>query len=138
MSLNVQLNKSVLNNNEIKLNNKCIVHSLPCKIVHNGAANVSGFFTPYIEDDNDLSKEGVKKTSFRGYPLEGKKIVVTDSFTGLTVISKMPLTDMEKKCVLVNNTFKEFTYWNWDYIPTETDPMQQAIDWLSLAEVIHE
>ena len=44
---------------------------------------------------------------------------------------------MEKKSVLVNNTFKEFTYWNWDYIPTETDPMQQAIDWLSLAEVVH-
>jgi hypothetical protein len=28
----------------------CIVHSMPCKINHNGQANVTGFFTPYIEN----------------------------------------------------------------------------------------
>jgi hypothetical protein len=47
MTLNIQLNSSAL-----KSDGKCVIHSLPCKIVHDGSANVSTFFTPYIEDNN--------------------------------------------------------------------------------------
>jgi hypothetical protein len=35
---------------ELKFDENCAVHSMPCKINHNGQANVTGFFSPYIEN----------------------------------------------------------------------------------------
>ena len=32
------------------------LHSIPCKINHDGAANVSGFFVPYLEKSDVDSK----------------------------------------------------------------------------------
>jgi len=34
------------------------LHSIPCKINHDGAANVSGFFVPYLEKSDVDSKVG--------------------------------------------------------------------------------
>lgn len=35
---------------DLKCDKNCVVHLMPCKINHNGQANVTGFFTPYIEN----------------------------------------------------------------------------------------
>ncbi len=52
MAVHIQVNAS-----DLKLDENCVVHSMPCKINHDGQANVSGFFSPYIEnkelDDSD-------------------------------------------------------------------------------------
>jgi len=155
MTLNIQFNKSAL-----KSEGNRDIHSLPCKIVHEGFANVSTFFTPYIEVDNNGGKTfflclcvkcfhcfvylakivsfGLAQTaSFRGHPLIGEKINVNENFTGLVISeTKISLTEIEQKPMLVNNTFKQINYWNWDYIPSSNDPVPQAMEWLSLSEVV--
>lgn len=41
------------------------LHSIPCKINHDGSANVSGFFVPYLEKsevDSKVHEEGNEST----------------------------------------------------------------------------
>jgi len=45
MAVNIQLNAC-----DLKFDENCVVHSMPCKINHDGQANVTGFFSPYIEN----------------------------------------------------------------------------------------
>ena len=76
-------------------------------------------------------------TSFRGHPLIGEKINVNENFTGLVISeTKISITEIQQKPMLVNNTFKQINYWNWDYIPSSNDPVPQAMEWLSLSEVV--
>lgn len=51
MALNIQIKPNVLEESECS-----IVHLMPCKIKSDGPANVSGYFTPYIEKKK--SEEG--------------------------------------------------------------------------------
>nr|CAG4642185.1 EOG090X0IC1 [Eurycercus lamellatus] len=135
MTLSVQLNKNVFDSND------CLeVHSIPCKIDFSGIANVSGFFTPYIESNKRSDAESeVLEASFRGHPLHGKVISIPEGYTGLVLNeTKKPLTEVENRSLLVKEKFKELTIWNWDYLPTENDSIKQAMDWLLLSKVIHE
>nr|CAH0103756.1 unnamed protein product [Daphnia galeata] len=117
----------------------CIVHSMPCKINHNGQANVTGFFTPYIENKELNGCSGVSESSFRGYPLQGKKIVIPVGFKGIVVSeTKKPLTDVEERNLVVSKKFCEITYWNWDCFPVSDDSINQSMDWLILSKMIHE
>lgn len=34
--------------------------------------------------------------------------------------------------------FKEFTYWNYDKIPSKNDAFEKALDWMELSDVLHE
>nr|CAG4643618.1 EOG090X0IC1 [Ilyocryptus agilis] len=126
MALIVQPSQQVLDCTEI--------HSIPCKISHDGFANVSGFFTPYVE-----SKDDTLEASFRGYPLQGKKVIIPAGHTGLILNeTKRPLTEMESRNLTISKKFSEFTSWNWDYPPTPNDPIHQALEWLSLSKLVHE
>ncbi len=54
MAVHIQVNSP-----DLKLDENCVVHSMPCKINHDGQANVSGFFSPYIENKElDDSSDG--------------------------------------------------------------------------------
>ena len=48
MSLNIEVNH--------ESDEKCVAHLLPCKISHNGPANVTSFFSPYIEKKDSHDK----------------------------------------------------------------------------------
>nr|CAG4637489.1 EOG090X0IC1 [Ceriodaphnia reticulata] len=117
---------------------KYAVHSVPCKINHDGQANVKGFFSPYIEKKDSTDVINVLEASFRGYPLQGKTVAIPQGFKGITVSEiKKPLTDVEERNLFVNKTFSSFTYWNWDYLPTTNDSIPQCMDWLALSQTIH-
>nr|CAG4642922.1 EOG090X0IC1 [Evadne anonyx] len=129
MVLNVQINRNVLEESVCS-----DVHLLPCKINTDGPANVSGFFTPYIEKKSD---EEVLEASFRGYPLQGSKVPVPEGYTGLVLgETKKQLTETQPHNLLANKKFDSFTYWNWDYNPSIGDPTQLALDWLNISEVV--
>lgn len=79
----------------------------------------------------------VQTTSLRGHPLIGEKISLNENFTGLIISeTKISLTEIDKKPMVVNSIFKQMNYWNWDYIPSSNDPVPQAMGWLSLSEVV--
>lgn len=56
MALIVQLNQNVKNVDATNL------HSMPCKIIHDGPANVSGFFEPYVEKNESKNPINSSKT----------------------------------------------------------------------------
>ncbi|XP_076176414.1 ribonuclease H2 subunit C isoform X2 [Ptiloglossa arizonensis] len=89
-----------------------ILHLMPCKIHGDESANVSSYFTPYIRKIDDEHYN----SSFRGYPLQGKKITIPSGYKG---------------------TFSYFTYWNYDKLPSKNDALVAAIDWIDIAEALH-
>ncbi|XP_031782820.1 ribonuclease H2 subunit C [Nasonia vitripennis] len=110
------------------------LHSVPCKIYCDDTANVATYFKPYIKniDDEHL------KSSFRGYPLQGKIISVPEGYTGVTFYEyKKPDNDDAERNIYATGTFKQFTYWNYDKIPTKNDPFISALDWIDIAEALH-
>jgi len=132
MALNVQLNRNVIEESE-----GSDVHLMPCKIHSDGSANVSGYFTPYIEKKK--SDEGVLEASFRGYPLQGSKVSIPDGYLGLVLgETKKPITETQPRNLSASKKFNSFTYWNWDHNPSTNDPAQLALDWLNVSKVIHD
>ncbi|PSN50087.1 Copine-8 [Blattella germanica] len=112
----------------IPINN--VVHSIPCHIKMDGDAQVSKFFNPYIKNDGE-----VLKASFRGYPLIGKLIQLPEGYRGIIVHETMkPLNEEAERNVHVTHSFKSFTYWNWDKVPSKNDAFLSALDWIEISE----
>nr|CAG4635184.1 EOG090X0IC1 [Alona affinis] len=131
----LQLNQDVVNSKT-----STSLHLLPCKISHDGPSNVAGFFEPYVEKNEVKNETNVEvvESSFRGHPLQGQKVHLPLGYTGIIVDeNKKPITEAVKRNLLANRRFEEFCYWNWDCIPTESDSVKTAMDWLSLSKVIH-
>lgn len=137
MASNIKLNLP-----DQSCNASSVIHYMPCKINHDGAANITGFFSPYVENkDTDIinKADSVLEASFRGYPLQGKKIKIPNDFKGIVVNEmKKPLTDMEPRNLDLKKNFCEITYWNWDCFPNKNDLIHQSVDWLILSKMIHE
>lgn len=47
-------------------------------------------------------------------------------------------TDAENKTrnLYCTGTFSQFTYWNYDRIPSKNDPLAAALDWIDIAEAV--
>ncbi|XP_030749099.1 ribonuclease H2 subunit C [Sitophilus oryzae] len=109
------------------------VQSIPFKILADCDTPVSKYFEPYIKSENEILKG-----SFRGYPLKGKKIDIPEGYVGLVVHESIrPTNEKDDRKFYVINKFNEFTYWNWDKIPSKNDNFLKAMDWIDIAEVLH-
>ncbi|XP_041984280.1 ribonuclease H2 subunit C [Aricia agestis] len=110
-------------------------HFVPCKIDDDGSANVNNFFEPYVMDKG----EGDLTATFRGHPLDGKNMTIPEGYTGILVSeTKRPLAEDADRKFQVMGGFKEFVYWNWDKKPSKNDNLVKALDWIDIAEAIHE
>ena len=79
----------------------------------------------------------VLEASFRGFPLQGKKIFIPEGFKGIVVSEmKKPLTDVEERNFVLSKKFGEITYWNWDCYPNSNDQIPQSMDWLMLSKKV--
>ncbi|KYN15333.1 Ribonuclease H2 subunit C [Trachymyrmex cornetzi] len=109
------------------------LHFMPCKIQGDEAANVSSFFKPYIRK---LDEE-YYDCSFRGYPLQGKKITVPAGFRGMMFMENKK-TEIENKDrnLYCTGTFSQLMYWNYDKIPSKNDAFVAALDWVDIAKVV--
>ncbi|RWS12727.1 ribonuclease H2 subunit C-like protein [Dinothrombium tinctorium] len=99
---------------------------MPCRVKHRGEAKVSEYFEAIIQQN----EKKPLLSSFRGYPLCGETIKLPQGFVGVVVDGK----DNEFK---VKSNFAEFTYWNWDKNPSDSDTVPQAFKWISIAAAIH-
>lgn len=81
------------------------------------------------DNQDQDSNNPILTASFRGRPLQGQKLKLPDGFKGYA-IGKGP----NNKC---SKSFDEFTYWNWDELPTKADQVVKALRWVNLAKGIH-
>lgn len=145
------MNSTVVNLESDKSNCDSIeCHLMPCKIEHKGSTILAKeYFWPTIrplskdgdeQQGRDPRSEYLRKScdgnkvddpilvaSFRGRPLQGKRLDLPDGYEGSVVIdSKKPA-----------RKFNSFTYWNWDEIPSANDNIVKALQWIDIAEAIH-
>lgn len=73
---------------------------------------------------------------FRGHPLEGQKIKVPNGYSGFILKENKQWSSDEKE-LKATGTFKEFVAWNWDKTPSEDDKVVKALDWISVANILH-
>ncbi|KAJ8679245.1 hypothetical protein QAD02_015032 [Eretmocerus hayati] len=109
------------------------LHSIPCHIDADGPANVEAYFKPYIKK---IDEEYFKAT-FRGHPLDGKKISIPKGYKGVTFTEYKKPEAEEERHIYANGTFQELTYWNYDKLPSKNDPFIAAFDWIDIAEALH-
>lgn len=126
-----------------------VCHLMPCKIQHEEPfALAKEYFLPTIRqmgdcDDDEQGREPRKgqKTrdpsnpmlvaSFRGRPLQGQKVSIPVGYKGCIVSRDKNTKDCPKD-------FNDFTYWNWDELPSENDSVIKALRWINIAKAIHD
>ncbi|KAH0955461.1 hypothetical protein HN011_007806 [Eciton burchellii] len=123
-----------VNNKNLDDQKESELHFMPCKIQGDEPAKVSSFFKPYIHKID----EEYYHASFRGYPLQGKKVIIPTEYKGMMFIENKK-SDIENKDRHLYNagTFSQFTYWNYDKIPSKNDALAAALDWIDIAEALH-
>ncbi|XP_078041934.1 ribonuclease H2 subunit C [Augochlora pura] len=111
-----------------------VLHLMPCKIDGNEPANVSTCFEPHIRKIDDEHYN----STFRGHPLQGKKVTVPSGYKGITFREhKKPEMKNVERNLYSTGTFSHFTYWNYDTLPSKNDALAAAIDWIDIAEALH-
>lgn len=103
-------------------------HLMPCRIESDGShVKAQEYFWPTIRPVETGLVHGEKSlltASFRGRPLQGRKLSIPKGY---------------KACVIgKKKIFNEFTYWNWDELPNETDSVVKALQWIDIAKAIHD
>lgn len=104
---------------------KSTIHVLPCKISHNGEANVETYF--YHTKSGDLLE-----TSFRGRPLNGVEIELLDGKLGLVI-------DKQDNELEATSSFNKIYSWHLDdnKITILTDQLSNAIkDWYEISNIV--
>lgn len=86
-------------------------------------ADVKRHFTNSIQEEENGNLLG----SFRGRPLNGRKLQLNEDFVGLVCNESQILS-----------SFKELTYFNLDCPTTNKDSIARSIQWLSLSKILHE
>ncbi|EDW09928.1 uncharacterized protein LOC6580129 [Drosophila mojavensis] len=110
------------------------LHYLPVKIDGNGeCANVDKFFNNYTRESSEYGP-GVLTNSLRGYPLVGKRESVPKGLKGVVLQETDP--HQEQRQLRLTGTFEEFTYWNYDKVPSKGDAYQQALILLDVADAL--
>lgn len=134
-------------------------HLMPCRIeCTKQTVRASDYFWPTIKElrtggdqeqgrranyrekqmiGEEQKENPIMTASFRGRPLQGKRISLPEGYTGFGVrqrSSKASGNDKKSKDV---TQFKEFTYWNWDELPTDKDVIVKALRWINVAQAIH-
>ncbi|KAK9481405.1 ribonuclease H2, subunit C [Lipomyces japonicus] len=139
---------TVVNIRSSKKRKLCTPHVLPCKIIHDGPANVARFFKPTTR-----VKSNHAQVFFRGRQFIGQSVHVPDGFTGIVVPSKpIAVTDPDDS----HNSqpgdeydeqlhewsdqarFDCFVVWDHDHLPDDADPHLESVrEWISFATTLH-
>lgn len=83
-------------------------------------------------DKRSLQDSPILTASFRGRPLQGRKVKLPGNYKGFVIKKDSKLK--ERSSI---GKFKEFTYWNWDEIPSNEDAVMKALQWIDISKAIH-
>ncbi|XP_066589607.1 ribonuclease H2 subunit C [Prorops nasuta] len=119
---------------DVKNEDKSILHSMPCKIESDEPAKVSAYFEKYICNGREKNLDA----SFRGYPLKGYKVNVPSNYKGLTFLeNKKTKIKFSGRALHCTGNFSNIVYWNYDQTPSKNDAFAAALDWIDIAEALH-
>ncbi|KAH8369528.1 hypothetical protein KR093_000031 [Drosophila rubida] len=112
------------------------LHYLPAKIVGDGeCTDVDKHFNNYTRQAPEFGN-GVLTNALRGYPLLGQQESVPKGYKGLVLQETDP--NQAERQLRLTGTFQNFTYWNYDKVPSKSDGYQQALVMLDVAEALAE
>ena len=140
---------------------QAICHLMPCSIEHKQVdIKAREYFWPTVRElkkggddeqgrgtkhdksisESDNSKNPVLLASFRGRPLQGRRLQVPAGFLGHVVDKPQAGSGLASasKQQRMKKHFREFTYWNWDELPNENDTVVKAMNWIHIAKAIHD
>ncbi|XP_058833719.1 uncharacterized protein LOC131691392 [Topomyia yanbarensis] len=131
MSIKLKLN---ITDVETSLTDKPKLHYIPATIRGDGPAKVNQYFDTYTEKLEDKTFVN----GLRGFPLRGKQMELPTGYCGVIFQeTQKPLSTEENRNFTFAGAFKQFTYWNYDKIPSKNDPLVKALSWMELAQVLH-
>lgn len=92
----------------------------------------------YLSSFNDTNLISLVFTNaLRGYPLRGVKFSVPEGYQGVIFNeNKKPLNEEAERNLKATGTFKSFTYWNYDKIPSRNDALAKVVDWMDISDVV--
>lgn len=148
MSINVEISQK-----DLKDDNKVKVQYLPASIDGNGVMKVDEYFNNYTVEDSHGKNVNypinyynyhsyliyilVLKNSLRGYPLQGCKKSIPSGLKGIVLTeSKKLTTENTDRDLQLSGHFDEFTYWNYDKIPSKNDPYEKAHQWMEISDTV--
>ncbi|XP_017050003.1 uncharacterized protein LOC108094073 [Drosophila ficusphila] len=103
------------------------LHYLPAKIDGDGEANVEQYFNNYTREATEFGS-GVVTNALRGYPLVGEQLKVPEGYRGLVLQeTEKPISESYDRQLRLTGVFDEFTYWNYDKVPSNSDAYRQAL-----------
>ncbi|XP_055855398.1 uncharacterized protein LOC129918724 [Episyrphus balteatus] len=109
------------------------VQYFPAEIESDGEANVNEYFNNYT-----VSENGHLTNSLRGFPLDGIEFQVPSNLKGLVFQESLNTSDENcGKLFRVAGTFDNFTYWNYDKVPSAADGLRQAFEVLAVADELN-
>ncbi|XP_017079118.1 uncharacterized protein LOC108113127 [Drosophila eugracilis] len=112
------------------------LHYLPAKIDGDGEANVEQYFNNYTKEATDFGS-GILTNALRGYPLMGEQLKVPAGFRGLVLQeTSKPISESSDRQLRLTGAFEEFTYWNYDKVPSNGDAFRQAILLVDVAKAL--
>ncbi|EDO28923.1 predicted protein [Nematostella vectensis] len=109
---------------------------MPCQITYNGDANVANFFDPTIRK-NEGTEQDIS-ASFRGRKLRGAVMQPPAGYSGFILREdRQPTTEEQDHHLKVTKKFNKFHYWNLETPPSGNDAVAKAMQWITLASVLH-
>ncbi|KAH8285206.1 hypothetical protein KR054_006183 [Drosophila jambulina] len=112
------------------------LHYLPAKVDGDGEANVEEYFNNYTREAPEYGT-GMLTNALRGYPLVGERLKVPEGFQGLVLQeTEKPLSESSDRQLRLTGVFEEFTYWNYDKVPSNGDAYRQALVMADVAQAL--
>ncbi|XP_020799709.1 uncharacterized protein LOC110177354 [Drosophila serrata] len=112
------------------------LHYLPAKVDGDGEANVQEYFNNYTREASEYGT-GILTNALRGYPLVGERLKVPEGFQGLVLQeTDKPLSESSDRQLRLTGVFEEFTYWNYDKVPSNGDAFRQALVMADVAQAL--
>mmetsp|Transcript_2374 Transcript_2374/g.5475 ORF Transcript_2374/g.5475 Transcript_2374/m.5475 type:complete len:150 (+) Transcript_2374:111-560(+) len=119
------------------------VMHMPCKIHHDGAADVSAYFRSAegkLKAASILDDEGnavsVQEATFRGRKLMGAELALPEGAEGF-VLEEEHDADMTSSHWDCHAVFDKIVYWNYDRMPNDLDEARRWADWLDVSKAVH-
>lgn len=102
------------------------IQSMPCKIEYTGPANVGSYLLREKQD------EGNEKSTFRGRFLDGRLMRLLPNYKLYAL--KERNAKASKRVYDVEHSTDRFILWEYDRIPTDSNPLPRALNLLKIAE----
>ena len=112
------------------------LHSIPCRIsAENETGTTIANVKVYFDSNTSVFSDGTSLTSsLRGRPLLGAKLQLPDSYKGVVMRAKGVLSADK----IITSELSSLYYWNLDATPTKDDKYPRAIQWIKLANAMHQ